>query len=176
MDEKTARVALDDIVAALNKNPAHALGAELVQRFVEQVYIPQKYEDGAWRDNTGREAEYLFRGSVLPEIGELRCRDLKADHLRVVLRKLASAGLSYESVSKVRFAMGDMVKKMIAEQYVTFNIAAGLKTPKTARRSDRSRLRRITLGEYQRAWSALDERERLAFDLVTFCGLRRSMD
>src|ERR1035438_6260039 len=85
MNERQARTALDDIIALLNRNPAHAQGAELVRRFVEQVYIPQKYEDGAWRDNTGREAEYLFRQSVLPEIGELRCRDLKADHLRNVL-------------------------------------------------------------------------------------------
>ena len=129
MDEKQARVALDDIVAALNKNPVHALGAELVRRFVERVHIPQKYEDGAWRDHTGREAEYLFRRSILPEIGELRCHDLTADHLRNVLRKLANTGLSYESVSKVRFAMSDMVKKMIAEQFITFNIAAGLKSP-----------------------------------------------
>jgi len=174
MDEKRARVALDDIVAALNRNPAHALGAEPVRRFVEQVFIPQKYEDGAWRENTGREAEYLFRRSILPEIGELRCRDLTAEHLRMVLRKLASTGLSYESVSKVRFAIGDMVKKMIGEQYLVFNIAAGVKTPKTARRSDRSRLRRVKLAEYLRAWTALDERERLAFDLVTFCGLRES--
>ena len=174
MDEKQARVALDDIVAALNKNPVHALGAELVRRFVERVHIPQKYEDGAWRDHTGREAEYLFRRSILPEIGELRCHDLTADHLRNVLRKLANTGLSYESVSKVRFAMSDMVKKMIAEQFITFNIAAGLKTPKTARRSDRSRLKRVTLGQYLQAWIALEEREQLAFDLVTFCGLRES--
>jgi site-specific recombinase XerC len=174
MDEKKARVAVDDIVAALNKNPVHALGAEPVRRFVEQVFIPQKYEDGAWRENTGREAEYLFRRSILPEIGDMRCRDLKAEHLRSVLRKLAATGLSYESVNKVRFAMGDMVKKMIAEQYVVFNVAAGLKTPKTAKRSDRSRLRRVTLVEYLQAWNVLDERERLAFDLVTFCGLRES--
>jgi hypothetical protein len=33
--------------------------------------------------------------------------------------------------------MGDMVKRMVAEEYLTFNIAAGLKTPNTARRSDR---------------------------------------
>src|SRR5947208_5227131 len=49
MDEKGARTALDDIVAALNRNPAHALGAEPVRRFIEQVYIPQKYENGDWR-------------------------------------------------------------------------------------------------------------------------------
>ena len=174
MDEKAARVALDDIVAALNRNPVHALGAEPVRRFVEQVFIPQKYEDGVWRENSGREAEYLFRRSILPEIGDMRCRDLKAEHLRTVLRNLAATGLSYESVNKVRFAMGDMVKKMIAEQYLVFNVAAGLKTPKTARRSDRSRLRRVTLVEYLEAWKVLDERERLAFDLVTFCGLRES--
>jgi len=173
-DEKQARIALDDIVAVLNRNPAHALGGEPVRRFVEQVYIPQKYENGDWRKATGQEAEYLFRRSILPEIGGLRCRDLKAEHLRTVLRTLAGAGLSYESVSKVRFAMGDMVKRMVAEGYLTSNIAEGLKTPKTARRSDRSRLRRVTLAEYFRAWSVLDERERLAFDLVIFCGLRES--
>ena len=113
-------------------------------------------------------------GSILSEIGEMRCRDLKAEHLRAVLRKLAGTGLSYESVSKVRFAMGDMVKRMVAEEYLTSNIATGLKTPKTARRSDRSRLRRVTLAEYLRAWTVLDERERLACDLVLFCGLRES--
>jgi integrase len=174
MDEKQSRTAMDDIVAVLNRNPAHALGAEPVRRFVEQVYIPQKYENGDWRRATGQEAEYLFRRSILSEIGELRCRDLKAEHLRAVLRKLAGTGLSYESVSKVRFAMGDMVKRMVAEEYLTSNIAAGLKTPKTARRSDRSRLRRVTLTEYLQAWNVLDERERLACDLVTFCGLRES--
>jgi integrase len=104
----------------------------------------------------------------------LRCRDLKAEHLRTVLRKLAGSGLSYESVSKVRFAMGDLVKRMVAEEYLTANIAEGLKTPKMARRSDRSRLRRVTLAEYLLAWVVLVERERLAFDLVTFCGLRES--
>lgn len=174
MNERHARTALDDIIAVLNRNPAHALGAEPVRRFVEQVYIPQKYENGDWRRATGREAEYLFRRSILPEIGELHCRDLKAAHLRAVLRKLAGTGLSYESVSKVRFAMGDMVKRMVAEEYLTSNIGSGLKTPKTARRSDRSRLRRVTLAEYLRAWTVLDERERLACDLVTFCGLRES--
>src|ERR1022692_4002795 len=70
--------------------------------------------------------------------------------------------------------MGDMVKRMVAEEYLTSNIAMGLKTPKTARRSDRSRLRRVTLAEYSQAWNVLDERERLACDLVTFCGLRES--
>jgi integrase len=174
MNEKQARTALDDIIALLNRNPAHAQGADLVRRFVEQVYIPQKYENGDWRRATGQEAEYLFRRSILSEIGELRCRDLKAEHLRAVLRKLAATGLSYESVSKVRFAMGDMVKRMVAEEYLSCNVATGLKTPKTAKRSDRSRLRRVTLAEYLRAWTVLDERERLAFDLVTFCGLRES--
>ena len=63
---------------------------------------------------------------------------------------------------------------MIAEEYLTSNIAEGLKTPKAAKRSDRSRLRRVTLAEYAQAWAVLEQRERLAFDLVTFCGLRES--
>jgi len=86
--------------------------------------------------------------------------------------------VSYESVSKVRFAMGDIVKKMIAEEYLISNIAAGLKTPKSARRSDRSRLRRVTLADYLRAWRVLEERERLTCDLVIFADYenRRLMD
>lgn len=123
---------------------------------------------------TGQEAEYLFRRSILPAIGELRCRDLKAENLCAILRTLAHSGLSYESVGKVRLAMKDMVRKMAAEEYLSSNIAEDLKTPKIAKRSDRSRLRRITLPDYAQAWSVLEERERLAFDLVLFCGLRES--
>ena len=72
------------------------------------------------------------------------------------------------------FALKDMVKKMIAEGYLATNIAEGLKTPHNARRTDRSRLRRVTLADYLQAWEVLGERERLAFDLVLFCGLRES--
>src|SRR5207245_9191033 len=68
----------------------------------------------------------------------------------------------------------DKGKPMVAGEYSTCNMAECLKTPKMERRSDRSRLRRVTLAEYLRALTVLDERERLAFDLVTFCGLRES--
>jgi integrase len=70
--------------------------------------------------------------------------------------------------------MKDMVRKMIAEEYLLLNIAEDLNTPKTAKRSDRNRLRRVSLPEYMRVWSVLDERERLALDLVLFCGCRES--
>ena len=88
---------------------------------------------------------------MLPEIGAMRCRDLQAEHLRAVLRKMAEAGLSRETVNKVRFAMGDLVKRLVAEGYLATNIAEGLKTPRSAKRSDRSRLRRATLAEYLRS-------------------------
>ena len=94
IDEKQARIRLDDMVAVLNRNPAHVLGAEPVRRFLQQVYIPQKYEDGDWRKATGQEAENLFKRSVLPVIGEMSCRELQAENLRAVLRKMADAGLS----------------------------------------------------------------------------------
>jgi integrase len=70
--------------------------------------------------------------------------------------------------------MKDMVRKMVAEEYLAVSIAEDLKTPKIAKRSDRSRLRRVSLQDYQKAWCVLGERERLACDLVLFCGLRES--
>ncbi len=96
--------------------------------FVKQVYILQKYENGDSRKVTGQEAEYLFQRSILPEIGELRCRDLKAEH--PVLRKLAGANLSYDSISKVRFATGDMVKRMVAEEFLNVQHRFGPEDPK----------------------------------------------
>lgn len=174
MDEKAARTALDDLVAELNRSSLQMLGSEPARRFIEQVYIPQKYEDGDWRTASGQDVERQFRRWILPEIGEMRCRDLQPEHLRAVLRQMAQAGLNRGTVDKVRFVMGDVAKRMVAEGYLTRNIAEGLRTPNNAKRTDRSLLRRVTLEEYWRAWSALEERERLAFDLVTFCGLRES--
>ena len=97
-----------------------------MRRFVEQVYIPQKYENGDWRRATGQEAEGLFRRSILPDIGEFRCRDLRAENLRGVLRELAARAASYGSVCQVKCAMGDMVRMMVAEGYLSTNIAEGL--------------------------------------------------
>ena len=51
-----------------------------MRRFVEQVYQPVKYANGDWRKATGEEAEGLFRRSILPEIGEMRCRELRPEH------------------------------------------------------------------------------------------------
>lgn len=72
MAEKEARSALDDIVSQLNRSQSQALGGELVRRFIEQVYIPQKYENGDWREASGQDAEYLFRRFITPEIGTIR--------------------------------------------------------------------------------------------------------
>lgn len=161
MTEKQARTALDDIVAVLNRGHLQVLGSELVRRFVEQMYIPQKYENGEWRAASGQDAEYLFRRFILPSIGDCRCRDLKAEDLRTILRELANAGRMYEEIKKVRLAMKDMIRKMVAEGYLQVNIAADLKTPIFAKRSDRSRLRRVSLHEYGLARTVLDEQVRL---------------
>jgi hypothetical protein len=50
-------------------------------------------------------------------------------------------------VGKVRLAMKDMIRKRVAEEYVMVTIAEDLKTPRLAKRSDRSRLRRASLCE-----------------------------
>src|SRR5262249_4192898 len=42
IDERQARIALDDLVAELNRNPGHVLGTEPVRRFIEQVYVSMK--------------------------------------------------------------------------------------------------------------------------------------
>ncbi len=68
-----------------------------------------------------------------------------------------------------------MVKRMVAEGYLMSNIAVGLKTPKAAKRPDRSRLAPRNAGVV-RAGMVSSGREGTArvSNLVIFCGLRES--
>ena len=57
--------------------------------------------------------------------------------------------------------------------YLTNNVSEGLKPPAKMLRASAPKLV-ATLEQYAEAWSLLEERERLCFDLVMFAGMRES--
>jgi len=70
-----------------------------VRRFVEQVYSAKNTKQGL-AERTGEQAggQYLFEGSILSEISEIRYQDLKTASRAV--RELAGTGLGDYKVSQ----------------------------------------------------------------------------
>jgi integrase len=90
-----------------------------------------------------------------------------------LLKKKAEHGLGRQTLNHLRFYLTDICKSAIAEGYLTNNVSEGLKPPAKVLKSSAPK-RVATLEQYAEAWSLLDERERLCFDLVMFAGMRES--
>ena len=126
MNEKQARTALDDIIALLNRNPAHALGSrDRCEGSLNRCTFRRNTKTEIGEKPPGRRPSTCFGGRSCLRSANCGAAILRPTHLRAVLRKLAGTGLSYESVSKVRFAMGDMVKRMVAEEYLILEHRGG---------------------------------------------------
>jgi integrase len=145
-----------------------------VEHFVEAVYLPIKKESGDWRASTAKTAEYEIRRHILPELGPLTFEELEPSHLRSLLKDLAKAGLSEHPLKHVRGQLSEICRMAVAEGYLRTNISEGLNLPKNFVQRGIREQPTINLSDYHRAWLLLAERERLAFDLVLFAGLRES--
>jgi integrase len=157
----------------LNQNQFRNLGEETFERFVEDVFFPIKLDTGEWRENTAKESMREIRKHIVAELGEVRFEELTAALLRALLKKKAEQGLGRQTLNHLRFYLTDICKSAIAEGYLTNNVSEGLKPPANVLKPSAPK-RVATLEQYAEAWSLLDERERLCFDLVMFAGMRES--
>ena len=173
ISRRQAEMMRDDLVRPLNQNPFRNLGEETFERFVEDVFFPIKLDTGEWRENTAKESMREIRKHIVAELGEVRFEELTAALLRALLKKKAEQALGRQTLNHLRFYLTDICKSAIAEGYLTNNVSEGLKPPaKVLKPSAPKRV--ATLEQYAKAWSLLDKRERLCFDLVMFAGMRES--
>lgn len=98
--------------------------------------------------------------------------DLEAEHLRRLLRDLRDRGLGKTVLTHARWHCKAICKLAVSEGYLDRDVAEALDEV-TPTAQPRPKLT-VTAEQYQEAWRLLDEPERLAFDLVLFCGLRVS--
>jgi site-specific recombinase XerD len=162
----------EDLVKPLNHNPLRSLGEETFEHFVENVFFPMKV-DTDWRENTAKESMREIRKHLISELGELQFQEITAGLLRALLKKKAEQGLGRQTLDHIRFFLTDICRSATAEGYLTNNISEGLKAPKKLIKASGPK-EVATLDQYAEAWSLLDERERLCFDLVMFAGMRES--
>jgi integrase len=173
INRKQAETMRDELVRPLNMSPLRSRGADSFEQFIKDVFIPMKKESGEGRENTAKESTREIRLHLVSELGELSFDELSPALLRAVLKKKAEQGLRRQVLNHLKGYLVDISKCAAAEGYLETNISEGLKAPvKLARPADSKLV--VTLDQYIQAWTLLDERERLCFDLVMFVGMRES--
>jgi integrase len=98
--------------------------------------------------------------------------DLETEDFRQLLRELRDRKLGQQILAHVRTFSRAICTMAYAEGYLDRDLTRSL-DPVKSTEARKPRLT-ITVGQYSDVWSLLAERERLAFDLVLFCGLRES--
>ncbi len=169
---KQAEEMREALVKPLNHNSLRNLGEETFERFVEDVFFPMKM-DTDWRENTAKERMREIRKHLVSELGEFKFQEITAALLRALLKKKAEQGLGRQTLDHIRFYLSDMCRSATAEGYLINNVSEGLKAPKKLIKPSGPK-EVATLEQYAEAWSLLEERERLCFDLVIFAGMRES--
>ena len=173
ISRRQAETMREELVRPLNQTSFRSLGEETFERFVEDVFFPIKLDTGEWRENTAKESMREIRKHIVAELGGVRFEELTAALLRALLKKKAEQGLGRQTLNHLRFYLTDICKSAIAEGYLTNNVGEGLKPPAKVLKASAPKLV-ATLEQYAEAWSLLDARERLCFDLVMFAGMRES--
>ena len=111
---------------------------------------------------------------ILDKIGYVIFEALEPSHLRSVARSMAAGGAPSSHLGHVRGHLVEICRMAVAEGYLRPNIPGGLKVQRAKGHMVRKQGAVISPDDYSRAWSLLEERERVAFDLVMFAGLRES--
>jgi site-specific recombinase XerC len=173
INRKQAEMMRDELVRPFNLSPFRSFNAETFENFVEDVFIPMKLESGDWRENTGKESTREIRQHLIADLGEVSFEELSPALLRALLKKKAEQGVGRQVLKHLRSYLTDICKTAVSEGYLQTNISEDLKAPVKLAAPSAPKLT-ATLEDYGRAWSLLEERERLCFDLVMFAGMRES--
>ncbi|MBI4906604.1 MAG: site-specific integrase [Acidobacteria bacterium] len=167
-----AERAAAEFLRPFNEDPKERKRQTTLAEFVEKVYVPIKRNSGAWRKGTEITAVDTIEAYLLPHLGTVRMSELEPDHFRQVLLKVRDKGLGKSVLSHVRTFAKAICKMAHAEGYIDRDITAAL-DPVTPKGAQKEKLT-VTKEDYALAKRMVAERERLALDLVMYCGLRES--
>lgn len=106
-------------------------------------------------------------GYILPEIGNMKLKDVTSVHLQRILNR--QAGRSYSHLTKLRVTMSSLFERAVIARLIVFNPAQGLELPayeKGQRRSLTDQERAAVLAVARR------NRAGLWVKMMLYCGLR----
>ena len=170
LSKSEARREADAILGPLNADPMISKRATTLAEFVNRIYLPVKCE--RWRPRTAKDTVERIQKRILNSLGQRRCGDLEAADLRELLKSLRDAGMDSSTLNHVRSDLRGIGKLMCTEGFHDRDVSYGLQAPKSTK-APRTK-QTVSRVEYKRVREALETRDRLALDLIMFCGLRQS--
>ncbi|MEZ5398619.1 MAG: site-specific integrase [Bryobacteraceae bacterium] len=173
----------------ISRNEAERRRAELIQRinnepkresmtfgqFVDQRFLPVRTDDvlKSVRAGSVNRQQQRLNAYILPVIADVRLADLEQEHLRDVLRRAcAKPSLGNSTLKKIRVDLMHVCRFAAGEGFIDRPIWEKLPVPESSKAPAEKPT--VTLDQYRTITNALTERDRLAFDLVMFGGLRQS--
>ncbi len=145
-----------------------------IAEFIEQVYAPARQDETvkSVRKNTFKSERQRLNAYVLPIIGEVVFADVTQDDLSRVLSAARERELGDEMLRKLRGDVIRVCKRARGEGCLDRPVWEGLGRATSVK----PKAEKLTLDmeSYVTIWTALQPRDRLAFGLVMFQGLRES--
>lgn len=126
-------------------------------------------------DTTRSEYRSSFDLHVLPLIGGMKLRDLTPKGFREWMEEMERKGRSPNTIRKARVALSAMLATAVEEDAIATNPATGVRyIPSAAaqQRHPKRKRRELTGGDVGAILSAMDERWRVFFALLTQTGVR----
>ena len=136
--------------------------------FVRKIYLP--HQRGRWKDSTWMTSENRITVHLVSEFGDIPMREITLERLQQFLEAKAASGLSFSVVSHLRWELRAIFEMARSKGLVEHNPATCIYTPKTATREVNHRV--MSTSQIFDAVQVLPLRERLAFGLATFGGMR----
>ena len=164
----------DERMRPLNEDRRRDRHKTTFDDYVARIYLPSRQDPEAQhaRPGTVNAQVQRLKAYILPVIGDVTFEDLEQTDLVSVLKAARARNLGREMLLKLRSDLTQILKHAFGGRYLDHQIWVGLDT--VGAQTPAAEKRTISLAEYVTAWNALEERDRLAFDLVMFIGLRQS--
>ena len=162
-----ARSALDGVLAPINSSQGGPSNQWTFGDFVSQVYLP--FYRRKWKGSTVATNEDRLKHHLTCEFAGVTLNSFTRDGLQSFLDHKASAGLSFSTISHLRWDLKQILDMAVADGYLTRNPAALLFIPRQARRIAK---KRMTPEEVRLLFSVLELRELLIAKLAVVAGMR----
>ncbi|MEW5976036.1 MAG: tyrosine-type recombinase/integrase [Acidobacteriota bacterium] len=166
MTKSRARSELAAIVLAVNNRSPVSTVSEF-QEFVHQIFLP--FYRRKWKRSTRMTNEDRFRNHLYPHFAGRDLGSINRDQLQNFLDGKAAQGLSFSVVAHLRWDLKQIFNMAVSEGVVSRNPASLLFVPK---RLKQPAGKVMTFNEVRKAFSVLDQRERLIVKIAILSGMR----
>jgi integrase len=95
-------------------------------------YLTDRRADGL-RATTAHRYECMLRDDILPVVGCLELRKIKPAHVRDVLQRMRTRGLSASTVTQARAVFRGIMQQAVADSLIETNPVTAIKRPKVSR-------------------------------------------